>query len=341
MNQIEAERTNLVSMIWESHKPLVLYALVRLGIPDLLGDGPASAEQLAERSGTHAASLNRLLRAAITTGTVRADGVRFALTTRGELLRADVPGSMRNSLLWYGSGEKSLSWGKLDDSVRTGQDAFRHVFGRGFFEHLSEHPDKEAIFNGTMAANSGSIAHVLSSIPEIAGSARLADVGGGSGAILAGVLAANPHMQGLLFDTESGLSGAEATVSAAGVRERCDIVPGDFFATVPGGCDAYLLKHVIHNWNDDDAVTILRHCREVMPQNAVLYLVETVVPDDPAEFDAVTMIRDLNMLVLVTGRERTRTEFVQLLTAAGLELTGVSPLARPAHRSSLISAAAA
>jgi len=118
-------------------------------------------------------------------------------------------------------------------------------------------------------------------------------------------------------------------------------VPGDFFESVPGGCDAYLLKHVIHNWNDDEAVTILRHCREAMPQNAALYLVETVVPDDPAELDVVTMIRDLNMLVLVTGRERTRTEFEQLLTAGGLELTGVSPLARPAHRSSLISASVA
>jgi hypothetical protein len=248
---------------------------------------------------------------------------------------------MRNPLLWHGSGETSLPWGKLDESVRTGQDAFQHIFGRSLFEHLPEHPDKEAIFNETMAAGSSSIAHVLSDIPEIAGSARLADVGGGSGAILAGVLAANPRMQGLLFDTESGLSGAEATVSAAGVRERCDIVPGDFFASVPGGCDAYLMKHVIHNWNDDDAVTILRHCREAMPRNAALYLVETVLPDDPAELDAVTMIRDLNMLVLVTGRERTRTEFVRLLTAAGLELTGVSPLARPAHLSSLIAASAA
>jgi hypothetical protein len=109
----------------------------------------------------------------------------------------------------------------------------------------------------------------------------------------------------------------------------------------PGGCDAYLLKHVIHNWNDDDAVTILRHCREAMPQNAALYLVETVVPDDPAELDVVTMIRDLNMLVSASGRERTTTEFMQLLTAAGLKLTGVSPLARPAHLSSLISASAA
>lgn len=328
-------------MMWESHKPQVLCALVRLGVPDLLADGPASAEQLAERSGTHAASLNRLLRAAITAGAVMVDGDRYALTTRGELLRADVPGSMRNALLWYGFDEKSRSWGKLDDSVRTGRGAFRHIFGRGLFEHLSEHPDKEAIFNETMAANSSSVAQVLSGIPAIAGSVRLADVGGGSGAIIAGVLAANPLMQGLLFDTESGLSGAEAAVSAAGVRERCDIVPGDFFASVPGGCDAYLLKHVIHNWNDDDAVTILRHCREAMPQNATLYLVETVVPDDPAEFDAVTMIRDLNMLVLVSGRERTRTEFVQLFTAAGLKLTGVSPLARPAHRSSLISASVA
>ena len=172
-----------------------------------------------------------------------------------------------------------------------------------------------------MAANSSSIA-VLSEIPEIAGSARLADVGRGSGAVLTGVLAANP-------------------VSAAEVRERCDIVPGYFFESVPGGCDAYLLKHVVHNWSDDAAVTILRHCRESMPPDAVLYLVETVVPDDPTEFDAVTMIRDLNMLVLLTGKERTRTDFEQLLAAAGLELAGVSPLARPAHRFCLISASMA
>jgi hypothetical protein len=341
MNQMETERVHLASMMWKSYLPQVLHALVSLGIPDLLGSGPASLDRIAHRSETHAPSLFRLLRAAITAGVVTVDGDLFGLTARGELLRADVPGSMRETLLWHGSKEKSLSWGELAYSVRTGQDAFRHIFGRGMFEHLAEHPDKEAIFNETMAARSRIVAKMLSDIPDIARSARVADVGGGSGAILAGVLAENRGMRGLLFDTESGLRDAEATVSAAGVRERCEIVAGDFFTSVPGGCDAYLLKHVIHDWNDDEAVTILRHCRYAMPRHATLYIVESVVPEDPAEYDAVTMIWDLNMLVSLSGRERTRSEFARLLASADLTLTSVSTLPPPGHMYSLLGASPA
>jgi hypothetical protein len=341
VDSVTEERDRLADLMWNASLLPVLHAVVKLGVADLLGDGPASAEQLAERSGTHAGSLYRLLRVAVTAGVVTLDGELFALTARGQFLRTGVPGSMRNPILWQGSDEQWLVWRDLAYSVRTGMNAFPRAFGCGLYEHLSMHPDKEAIFNEAMAANSRAVADVLPRVPGVAEHARVIDVGGGSGVILAGLLAANPRMHGVLFDTHSGLRDAEATLSAAGLRDRCEIVAGDFFVSVPSGCDAYLLKHVIHNWSDEQAVTILRHCREAMVSDSVIYLVDAVVPADPAEFNSVTLVRDLNMLISLNGRQRTEAEFAQLLAAADLKLDAASALPPPSHLLSLITASPA
>jgi orsellinic acid C2-O-methyltransferase len=339
MDDIDTERARLVSLIWNSFIPHTLHSLVSLGIVDLLAGGAASAEQLAERSGTHAPSLYRLLRMAVSLDLVRLEDGLYALTASGDLLRSGVPGSVRHTVLLYGDVAKRRSWGELNYSVRTGQSAVQHIFGESFFERLSADPKQAAIFNEAMAETSRSVAQALREL-GIAWHGRIADVGGGSGALLAGVLAANRQTYGLLYDTESGLRDAETELTAAGVRDRCEIVCGDFFESVPGGCDAYLLKHIIHDWNDEQATTVLTRCRESMTTDTRLYLIESVIPADPAELETAPaiLVRDLTMLINLPGRERTQAEFAQLLAASGLKLTGVTPLPSPGQPYSLLTA---
>ncbi|WP_433281311.1 methyltransferase [Pseudonocardia xinjiangensis] len=337
MNDVEKERARLVSFIWDSFVPHILYSLVSLGIVDLLADGAATTDQLAERSGTHGPSLYRLLRVAVSLNLVSLEGDLFALSVGGELLRPGVAGSVRNTILLYGDVEKRRPWGELNYSVRTGRDAVGRMFGQEYFEQLSAHPEHAAVFNETMAEISRGVARSLHEL-GISWHGRIADVGGGSGALLAGVLAANPQTLGLLYDTESGLDEAEATLTEAGVRDRCEIVSGDFFESVPGGCDAYLLKHIVHDWDDERATTVLTRCRESMTADARLYLIESVVPTDPAAFDTGMLVRDLNMLIKLPGRERTQAEFTELLAASGLKLTGVTPLPSPGRPYSLLAA---
>ena len=337
MDRVENERDRLVSMVWSSYIPHALHSLVSLGIAELLADGAASAEQLAQRSGTHAPSLFRLLRVAVSVGVVRLNGGLFALTDAGELLRSGVPGSVCNTVLRYGNAEGRRSWGELNYCVRTGQDAVNHIYGQDFFERLSTDPEQAAVFNGTMAETSWSVAQALREL-GIVWHGRIADVGGGSGALLAGLLAPNPQTRGLLYDTESGLRDAEALLTTAGVRDRCEIVRGDFFESVPGGCDAYLLKHIVHDWDDERATTVLKRCRMSMTADARLYLIESVVPGDPAAFDAAMLVRDLTMLISLPGRERTESEFADLLAASGMRLMDVNPLPSPGQPYSLLSA---
>jgi orsellinic acid C2-O-methyltransferase len=340
MGSAESERDRLVSMLWNSYIPHSLHSLVSLGIADLLGDRAATVEQLAEQSGTHTPSLYRLLRVAVAAGLIRADGNLFALTTAGELLRSGSPGSVRNMVLLYGNVEKRRSWGELNYCVRTGQAAAEHIFGESFFERLSAHPEQAAVFNEAMAEISRGVAQALRQL-DIAWHGRIADVGGGSGALLAAVLDANPQTLGLLYDTDSGLRDAEAALLAAGVRDRCEIVCGDFFESVPGGCDAYLLKQIVHDWDDERASTVLKRCRDSMTADARLYLIECLVPDDPTAFDTAMLMRDMSMLVNLAGRERTRSEFAQLLAHCGLKLMEVTPLSSPGRPYSLLTAAPA
>jgi hypothetical protein len=268
---------------------------------------------------------------------VRLDGDLFVLTAVGELLRADVPGSVRNMILLYGDVEKRRPWGELSNSVRTGRNAIWEIYGQDYFDRLSAHPEQAGIFNDTMAEISRSVAQALRTL-DVAWHGRIADVGGGSGALLAGVLASNPQTLGLLYDTHSGLSGAEAQLTAAGVRDRCEIVSGDFFESVPDGCDAYLLKHIVHDWDDERATTVLKRCRDSMTAATRLYLIESVVPTDPTVFDTTMLVRDLNMMINLPGRERTEPEFAELLAAAGLKLMDVTPLPAPGRPYSLLSA---
>ncbi|WP_051580034.1 methyltransferase [Pseudonocardia acaciae] len=321
-----AERGRLMPMLFGAMHAQVLHTLTRLGVADRLADGPATARQLASGTGTQPAALYRLLRAGAALGLFALDGERFELTEGGRLLCADAPGSIRNLVLLFGGDAVWRSWGRLEYSVRTGQTAFEQVTGLPTFEYLAAHPDEEAVFNAAMAEHTREVAPAIAARCPLDGRGRVADLGGGNGALLAGLLTANPGVRGVLHDTASGLRDAERVLTEAGVRDRCEIVTGDFFDSVPEGCDAYVLKSVIHDWDDEAATRILRRCREAMAPGAVLYVAEPVVPDDPTRLaDAAgTLMSDLNMLVCAGGRERTEGEFRSLLARAGLRLDGVA-----------------
>jgi orsellinic acid C2-O-methyltransferase len=315
-----AARQRLMPMLFGFYPTQVLHSLVRLDVPELLGDGAATADRLAAEAGAHPPSLARLLRAGVALELLDMDGDEYRLTEAGRLLRAGVPGSVRNLALLFAGDPVWRSWGRLERGVRTGEPVYREVVGQDPFDHLAEHPDEEAVFNAAMAEGTRAVAPVVVAACDLSGTRRVADIGGGNGVLLAALVNANPGLHGVLFDTPAGLRDAERTLTEAGVRDRCEIVPGDFFASVPERCDAYLLKSVIHDWDDERAVRILRRCREAMSPSSVLYLVEPVVPTDPAELARIgtTLMSDLNMLVCTGGRERTEAEFAGLFASAGL-----------------------
>jgi SAM-dependent methyltransferase len=229
------------------------------------------------------------------------------------------------------------AWEHLDGSIRTGDVAFDTVFGTDFFSHLSQHPELSAEFNAAMSQAVVETAAVLPYAFDFGRFTTVTDVGGGDGTLLAGVLDAHPGLTGVVYDTAEGLAQAPKTLEQHGLTGRCSLIAGDFFRSVPESSDLYLIKSVLHDWADEQAVTILSHCREVLPPHGRVLIVEPVLPDPvdtnaeaTAADDAITYLSDLNMLVNVGGRERTRKDFEDLCHRAGLSLTSVTPLAEAA-----------
>ena len=303
-----------------------LFVAAKLGIADLLADGPRGSDELARATGTHADALHRVLRFLAGVGLFRevAPG-RFALTALGAGLRADVPGSVRPIALWLSSEATWQSWGQLLHSVRTGQTAFAHVHGMELFDYLAAHPDAAAVFNAAMTGNTAQSGTAITAAYDFSGIRRLVDVGGGHGLQLATVLRAYPALRGVLFDRPEVVAGAAAVLEEAGVADRCEIVGGDFFAAVPPGGDAYLLRHIIHDWDDARAAAILANCRRALEGPGRLLVVEPRIAPDHREALPVLHL-DLQMLVNTGGRERTDEEYRALFAAAGFRLTAVVPL---------------
>ena len=254
----------LFRMITGYYVSRAIHVVAKLGIADLLADGARGHDDLAKATGTHAPSLNRVLRLLASAGvfTEEEDG-SFALTPIGACLRSGVPGSMRAAALLFG-GITQQAWGDLLYSVETGEPAFRRVFGMDPFDYMAEHPDEAANFDAAMADFTKHIAIAVAAAYDFSPFRRIVDVGGGNGALLAGILKANPTLTGVLFDLPEVADRATAPMRELGLADRCEIVGGDFFKAVPAGGDAYLLKHVIHDWNDDRATAILRNCRRAM-----------------------------------------------------------------------------
>ncbi len=332
------ERANLLQLLFGFFPAQSLNALARLDVADHLAADTRTVEELARLTGTHERSLARLLRAATVLGVVKStpDG-RVGLTDAGTLLRSDVPGSIRNlAMLFCGDGAWR-SWGHLEYSVRTGCTAFDHIFGRSTFQYLAEHPDEEAVFTEGMAESTRVAAPGIVASTDLAGVGILADIGGGNGTLLVEYLATFPQLRGVLFDSPKGLGDAERVLATAGVANRCEITTGDFFVSVPAGCDAYLFKSVIHDWDDEQAARILTNCRAAMPPDATLILAEPVMPDDPAELAEMhsLLMSDLNMLVCTGGRERTHADFADLFRVTGFTLEDITRCPPPTNYSVL------
>jgi hypothetical protein len=245
----------------------------------------------------------------------------------GEYLRTGVKGSLRGIADYCGSDWSWRAWGNLLETVRTGRTAFDAVFGEPAFDYLAKHPDESAVFNEGMTGFSSGIAPAVAEAYDFSAFKTVVDVGGGHGVLLTTILQAYPDVKGIVFDSPHVVAGAEETIRKAGLAERCRTVGGDFFESVPGGVDAYLMKHIIHDWPDDRAATILRNCRKAVNPGGKLLLVEVVLaPGNAADLGKVI---DLEMLVIASGRERTEAEYRQLLAGAGWRLTRVIPTQSP------------
>jgi len=307
-----------------------LYVAARLGIADLLKDGARGSEELARATGADARALHRLLRALASLGVFGedADG-RFAPSELGALLRSDVPGSLRAAAIFFGDERNWHAWGKLERSVMSGEPVRGPRGTQAFLEESARDPEGAALFNAAMTSLTSAFDAAVTAAYDFSRLGTLVDVGGGQGALISSILAANPALRGILFDIPPVIESARGRIGEAGLAGRCELVAGDFFASVPAGGDAYVLKWVIHDWDDEHSVAILGSCRRAMARDGRLLLVERVVPervDQSADTQGI-VLGDLNMLLWTGGRERTAAEYRALLASAGFTLARIVPTA--------------
>jgi O-methyltransferase domain len=300
----------------------------QLGVADLLAPGPRSIADLSAATGTDGQSLYRLLRALTSRGLFREDGdQQFSLTPLANPLRRDAPHSVRPQALWSGSEAYRRTWSELSYSVRTGGPAFDHVYGKPFFEYLAEDPTLAEIFNDVMTSATGDEGAAIAAAHNFSGYRRIVDVGGGHGALLAAILDRYPGPSGVLFDLSDVVETANGAIDRHIAAGRVKKVAGDFSKAVPPGEDAYLLKWIVHDWDDEAAMRILTNCRTAMAPAGKVLLVEVVIPDETAGSDATRL--DTTMLVFTGSRERTAGEYRDLLHRAGLRLIKTTPTATP------------
>ncbi len=311
--------------------PLITQALrvvAELGIADLLANGTRSVEELAAETGAHAPSLYRFMRALASCGVFAETEARvFELTPTAELLRDGVEGSLRDLAIFMGADWHWQVWGDAPHSARTGEAAWAHVHGKEVFPYFAENAEAARVFDNAMTSLSKMVAKAVVEAYDFSSIRKLADIAGGHGSLLAAILRANPHLKGLLFDMPQVIAGAQAFVEAEGVAHALELASGDFFVSVPEGADAYMMKHIIHDWDDARALSILRNCHRAMPEDGKLLLVEMVVPKGNEPHFA--KIQDLEMMLSPGGLERTEDEFRELFAAAGFELTRIIPTASP------------
>jgi hypothetical protein len=299
-----------------------IHVAATLGIAELLTNGPRSDEELAAATDTDRRSLYRLLRALTSVGVFREeDGHHFALTPLGDCLRFEVPASVGGWAAFIGQPYYWNAWAHLLHSVRTGENAFRHVYGVDVWQYRAAHPEAGAAFDRAMTTNSRTRAEEILEAYDFGRFVSVVDVGGGRGALLSAILAAHPRVGGVLFDQPHVVAGAEEALHAAGVDGRCRVVGGSFFETVPEGGDAYILRDVLHDWEDEEATTALRSCRRAIAADGTLLVIEREIL--PANEGLVAKFSDLNMLVSPGGQERTIAEYAALFGAAGFRLLDV------------------
>jgi len=303
-----------------------IYVAAKLGVADLLVDGPQSCVALAAATRSDPSSLFRLLRALSSVGVFsQQDNDCFALSRLSEPLRSNVPGSLREILITIGEIHYQAC-GELLHCVHTGTPAFTKAFGTNLFDYLPHNPDAAEAFNQGMTNLSSLLAHAVLLAYDFSGISSIVDVGGGEGALLRKILELNPEMTGTVLDLPNA-NAVESGNRAHADRSRCSYVIGNFFDSVPEGADAYLLCGVVHDWDDDRAIRILSNCRKAMARNGRVLIVDMIVPETNSP--SFSKLLDLNMMVMTGGRERTKAEFHALLNAADYRVTRIIPTMAP------------
>ncbi|MCC5669506.1 acetylserotonin O-methyltransferase [Nostoc sp. CHAB 5784] len=315
----------MLQMIGGTWLSQLIYAAAKLGIADLLKDGPKSSEKLAISSGTHASSLYRALRALSSYGIFKeVEPNCFGLTPLAETLQSGVPGSIRNMAITCGDEYYYYPFGKILYTLQTGKSAFHHFHGIGIFEYLMQHSDSGKCFDEAMTDYVSQMHISFAAAYDFSGVKKVVDVGGGHGTLIKSILKANPAVTGILFDRPSVIEGSSKSIEAAGLAERCEVVGGDFFESLPSGGDVYILSSIIHGWNNEDSARILRNCHRAMVNNGRLLLGELVIPTGNEPFFG--KIHDINLMIAGdSGQERTENDFRKLYDMSGFKLTRIIP----------------
>ena len=320
-----ARMLQLITGYWISQ---AVGAAAMLGLADQLADGSRSASDVAASVNADTRSVHRIMRMLASIGVFTMDtNDQFGLTPLGDTLRTGVPGSMKNFAIAQTSPGHWLPWGQMSEAVRTGRSMSSSALGMELWDWYATHPEEGEFFNRAMGDLSAGVSGEVTRSYDFAAYKTVLDVGGAHGILLGAILRANPHMRGILFDLPHVTATAADSLRAQGIEQRCDLVTGDFFASVPTGADIHLLKQIIHDWSDEECITLLRNCHRALKPAGKILLVEMVIPADNSQSMAQAM--DLNMLVLLTGKERTELQYRDLLAAAGFKMERAIPTQSP------------
>jgi SAM-dependent methyltransferase len=328
-----AARRHLRDLIFGFARTQLVYVAAALELPDRIADGVDDPAALAAATGTDPDALRRILRGLAAAGVVAEDAAgRLSLTAVGEALRDQTPGSLRPFALSAGA-EWYEVWGALLPSVRAGEVAFDRVHGAPLFAWLADNPEAQALFNRRMVAATAGTAAAVAAVVDFAPFRTLVDLGGGHGQFLAAVLRANPHLRGVLFDLPAVAAEGRNLLAAAGLEDRVEVIGGDFFADPLLPADAYLLSQILHDWDDERCIAILRAVRRALAPDGRLLVVETLLPERVTG-PAVAVDHDLLMLTITGGRERTEAEYRALFAAGGFALERTLPT--PSFREAVV-----
>lgn len=301
-----------------------IYVTAKLGIADLLADGPKPVEELATATNTHAPSLYRILRAAASLNVFTEQENRvFAMNANAQPLLSNAPNSLRDIAIFMGEDWHWEVWGKTLYSVKTGKSAWAQMHGDDVFGYFGLNPGSATIFNRAMSSLTALATGAVVEGYDFSGINTLIDIAGGHGRLLTAIVDANPNIRAVLFDLPHVIEGAKEQVAKSTAANRIDFASGDFFISVPAGADAYLMKHIIHDWDDERALTILKNIKQAMNPKARVLLVESVIADGNNQDFGKLM--DIEMLVSPGGKERTAAEYAELFELAGLRLTRIVP----------------
>jgi O-methyltransferase domain len=323
VGQRETERLN--EIIFGAGLASAVCTAAELGVADHIQRGsPRSARQLAEATGCLEGPLYRLMRLLASHGLFsETRNGEFDHTALSEALRSDADGSYRAGARLF--KRIFASWAGLEHAVRTGQPGFNKIYGKPIFDYVGEHPDLGPILDAAMSSFHGYETAAMLDVCDFSGVRLLADVGGGNGSLIGAVLQRYPRMRGLLFDLGHVAARARQSLKEQGLSDRCEVLEGSFFETIPAGADAYLLRHIIHDWTDEQCLQILSHCRKVIPTEGRLFIVECVVPTGNDR--SISKDFDITMMNFPGGLERTEAQFRALLARAGFELSSITPTA--------------